>query len=117
MRGCDPQWLRNNYRFAYFPDATFFFQVPLQTALSRILYGRPKLKFHEAGMDLNLSADPYESFALFQGKVDEIYHKMVSEYGFLTIDGNRPIPVIQQEIRKIVMERAELAAYFLDGQS
>ena len=58
VRGCDPQWVRNMYGFAVEPDITFFFQLPLETALGRILDGRPTLKYHEAGMDLGLSDDP-----------------------------------------------------------
>ena len=70
------------YSFAVQPDIAFFFQVPLKTALNRILSGRPQLKYHEAGMDLNLSDDPYESFALFQERINNEYVNMVDEFGF-----------------------------------
>jgi dTMP kinase len=113
VRGCDPQWLRTCYSFARQPDITFFFHVPLQTALDRILFGRPKLKFHEAGMDLNLADDPYESFAQFQGKIGKMYQNMVDEFGLTTIQGDRPIPVIQQEIREQVTQRLDVSLYDL----
>jgi len=51
-RGCPPRWLRNLYRFAPIPDITFYFRAPLDIAVHRILSGRPKLKYYEAGMDL-----------------------------------------------------------------
>ena len=69
VRGCDRDWLRKLYRFARKPDITFYFDVPLEVALNRILEGRPQLKYHEAGMDMNFSKDPYESFRIFQGKI------------------------------------------------
>jgi len=51
------------------PIRTFPDQKWLDVSLNRILEGRPKLKFFEAGMDLRLSADPYESFKIFQGRI------------------------------------------------
>ena len=68
VRGCDPDWLRTLYKFAHIPDFTLYFKLPLETALGRILDGRPALKWFEAGMDLGLSPDIYESFKLFQGR-------------------------------------------------
>ena len=58
VRGCSHNWVRNLYSFAVEPDITFFFKVPLETALDRILSGRPQLKYFEAGMDLGLANDP-----------------------------------------------------------
>src|SRR5687768_212058 len=69
VRGCDPAWLRNNYGFARVPDFTLYFRLPLETALGRILEGRPRLKYFEAGMDLGLSPDISESFRIFQGRI------------------------------------------------
>ncbi|MSS72395.1 MAG: thymidylate kinase, partial [Candidatus Latescibacteria bacterium] len=62
VRGCDREWVYNLYSFAVKPDITLFFKVPLNIALGRILGSRPSLKYFEAGMDLGLSQDPYESF-------------------------------------------------------
>ena len=64
VRGCDPGWLRKLYGFARIPDVTFFFRLPLDVALGRILEGRPQLKYFEAGMDLDLSPDLTESFRI-----------------------------------------------------
>ncbi len=107
-RGCSKNWVRNLYNFAVKPDITFYFQVPLETALSRILSGRPKLKYFEAGMDLNLSADITESFRLFQGKIFEQYEKIVDELGFIKIKANLSIQEQQIIIRKIVSEKIDL---------
>jgi len=66
-RGIPPTWVRKVYSFAVEPTVAFYFRVPLEESLNRILGGRPKLKFYEAGLDIGLSDDPYESFALFPG--------------------------------------------------
>src|SRR5512147_691481 len=86
VRGCDQAWLRKLYGFARIPDITFFFKLPLAVALGRILEGRPRLKFFEAGMDLDLSPDLTESFRIFQGRVLAEYVSMVDEFGFTVMD-------------------------------
>lgn len=104
VRGCDPEWVRNAYRFAVKPDLAFYFQAPLEVSLHRILSGRPELKYHEAGMDLGLSPDPAESFKLFQGLIKKQYDAMAKRYGFAVIDATRPIPVQQAEMRAVVAQ-------------
>ena len=101
-RGIDREYVRRVYRFAPKPDAAFYFRVPLDEALRRILTGRPELKFYEAGMDLGLSDDPYESFRLFQGRILEQYESMVPEFNLQVIDATLPITEQQHQVRKIV---------------
>ena len=101
-RGVDPDWVRDIYSFAYEPTIAFYFRVPLEVALDRILTGRPELKWYEAGMDLGLSEDPYESFEIFQGRILEQYDKMVDEFGLQVIDGTLPISEQQAQVRSIV---------------
>lgn len=116
VRGCDRDWIRNTYSFAVLPDITFYFDVPLETAIGRILTGRPVLKYHEAGLDLGLSADPYESFRLFQGRIKEEYGRLVDEYGLTVMDATRPIEAQQQLVRSIVSSRIDLAGFHRRGQ-
>jgi len=99
------------YSFATLPDITFFFKVPLETAISRILEGRPALKYHEAGMDLGLSSDPYESFRIFQGMIDRGYDEMAQKFGFTIIDASQPVDKQQQFVRQIVAKSIDLPAY------
>lgn len=110
-RGCNPQWVKKLYGYAAVPDITFFFSVPLETAIGRILKGRPKLKYHEAGMDLNLSLDPVESFKIFQKMIYEKYMHMIEEYGFNVIDATQDIEKQQEEIRKIVTQSIDLSRF------
>ena len=113
VRGCDREWVHKLYSFARPPDITFFFDVPLQTALGRILSGRPQLKFHEAGMDLELSTDIVESFKKFQGMIYEEYQRLKNEYGFTCIDGGLPPETQPHTMRQIVAERLDLTAHEL----
>lgn len=111
VRGCDPTWLRNTYGFARVPDFTLYFRLPLATALGRILEGRPRLKYFEAGMDLNLSPDIQDSFRIFQGRVMEQYDRLADEFGFTVIDATRNAHEQQQQIRKLIADNIDLARY------
>ncbi len=88
VRGCPPEWVRGIYNFAAMPDLVFFFKAPLEISLQRILDGRPQLKYFEAGMDLRLSSDPYESFRIFQGRILEQYLAMSADFKFLVVDAS-----------------------------
>jgi len=102
VRGCHPGWVRKIYSYALKPDLTFYFRVPVDVAVSRILVGRPKLKYYEAGMDMNLSNDPYESYRIFQGRIVEQYESIVESEGLVAIDANRGIEEQQLEVRERV---------------
>jgi dTMP kinase len=101
-RGVHPQWVRDVYGNAVQPTIAFYFQVTLEESLNRILSGRPTLKFYEAGLDLDLSDDPFESYKIFQGRVLEEYEKMVDEFGLQIIDATIPLLEQQELVREIV---------------
>jgi len=113
VRGCPPEWVRGIYNFAALPDLTFFFNAQLDVSLQRILDGRPQLKYFEAGMDLRLSSDPYESFRIFQGRILEQYLAMTTEFGFLVMDANEPVEAQQSIIRQMVAARIDLQRFSL----
>lgn len=98
-RGVDPRWVRSLYRFAPVPTVAFYFRVPLETALRRILVGRPKLKWYEAGMDLGLHSDVEQSYRAFQGRILEAYEGLLREYGLAVMDATLPIEVQQKALR------------------
>lgn len=108
VRGCPPEWVRGLYNFAALPDLTFFFKADLGVSLQRILDGRPQLKYFEAGMDLRLSADPYESFRIFQGRMLEQYLAMSTEFNFLVIDANQLVEKQQAIVRELIAQKLDL---------
>src|SRR5271169_3694166 len=101
-RGVHPEWVRAVYSFALRPDLTLYFRVPIEVSLDRLLAGRAKLKYHEAGMDVGLSSDPVESFRLFQSRVLEIYGALAEEFGLNTIEATGDIPAQQRIVRRMV---------------
>ncbi|MDE1844643.1 MAG: dTMP kinase [Thaumarchaeota archaeon] len=103
VRGCNPEWVKKVYDFAIKPDVAFYFKVPVDIAVDRILIGRPKLKYYEAGMDMNLSNDQYESYRIFQGRIIEQYDSLAESEGFTIIDGTMNIEEQQNIVRKKIM--------------
>ena len=104
VRGCDKSWVKNMYKYARKPDLTFYFRVPIETAVNRIISGRPKLKHYEAGMDLGLSKDEYESYRIFQGRIVDEYESMANDDNFVVIDGTLEIEKQQDMVRRNVLK-------------
>jgi len=100
-RGVTRRWVRNLYDFAPMPDLAYYFRVPLEVSVERILSARAQIKYYEAGMDVGLSDDIKESFRLFQGRIMDEYDAMTQEFGFTVMDGTLPIEDQQREMRAI----------------
>lgn len=101
-RNVDRQWVRELYQFAVKPTMAFYYRVPLDVSLNRILTGRNELKYYEAGMDLGLSNDPQESFRLFQQRIVGEYEAIIREFGLTVMDATLPIPDQQRRMRELV---------------
>jgi len=102
VRGLDPGWVRSLYRFAPVPSRAFYFRVPLEVALRRILSARPKLKWYEAGMDLGLHSSAAESYRIFQSRILVEYEKLVGEYGLAVMDATKAVEIQQSAMRAAI---------------
>jgi dTMP kinase len=109
VRGVNRAWLRRLYSFAVSPTLAFYFDVPLDEAMRRISIGRPELKYYEAGLDLGLTSDPYESFRRFQGLIRQEYECVVNEFGLLRMDATESLVHQQQRMRGMVRDHLEHA--------
>lgn len=101
-RGVHRDWVRDVYSMALQPTLPLYFRVPLEESLKRILVGRPELKYYEAGLDLGLASDPYESFRIFQGRILEEYERLVEEFGLAVVDATQPLVKQQDQVRALV---------------
>ena len=109
VRGMDPKWVRELYAFAVKPTIAFYFRVPLNVAMHRLISGRNGFKFYEAGMDLGLSEDPEDSFRMFQGRIIDEYEKMVPEFDITVVDATQPIESQQTQMRQVVRSKLSQA--------
>ncbi|MGZ4127837.1 MAG: dTMP kinase [Actinomycetota bacterium] len=102
VRGMSKDWLRRLYSFAVKPTLAFYYDVPLDEAVSRIMEGRPALKFYEAGLDLDLSDDPEESFRIYQGMIRAEYELLVKEFDLIRMDATKTLVTQQKRMRELV---------------
>lgn len=107
VRGCEREWVRRVYQFAPRPDRVFYFNVPIDVSVSRLLSGRAKLKEYEAGMDLGLAPDLVSSFRVFQSRILDEYAKISVEYGLTQIDATQSIGEQQQIVRGFIDQTLE----------
>ena len=107
-RGCDREWVRDLYSFAVRPDLALYFRVPIDVSVDRLMARRVKLKFYEAGMDLGWSANPLESFRLFQGKVLDEYDQLVQEFGMEVVDARGSITEQQRLVRSVITQHLNM---------
>ncbi len=101
-RGMGSRWLRRLYSFAPEPTLAFYFDVPLDEAIRRIEAGRAAVKYYEAGMDLGLSENPFESFRLFQEMIQNEYDSIVDDFGLYRIDAAESLVQQQRRMRRAV---------------
>jgi dTMP kinase len=106
-RGVDRDWVRDLYSFAVRPDLAVYFRVTIDVSLDRLLARRVKLKFYEAGMDMGWSANPTDSFRIFQSKVLEEYDRMVPEHDLSVVDATGSITDQQRGFRQLVSKNLE----------
>ena len=90
------------------PDLSLYFRVPIEVSVERLMARRVKLKFYEAGMDLGWSANPLESFRLFQGKVLDEYDQLVKEFGMEVVDARGSITDQQQLVRSVITQHLQV---------
>jgi dTMP kinase len=112
VRGADPRWIRGVFGFALVPDLTLYLKIDADTLVPRILRTRG-IDYWEAGMDMHLGTDLFESFRKYQWRLIREYNKMSREFGFVTFDATLTVEEIQARIRRrvqaILDERRVLA--------
>lgn len=106
-RGLPADWVRTLYSFAQPPHLTFYFRVTGEIALSRILTSR-KPKYYEAGMDLGLHEDLYESFRRFHARVTDAYDGIARRDHLVTVRADLPVGeqkvIVRRAVEKLLKE-------------
>jgi dTMP kinase len=106
VRGADPAWIRNVFGFALVPDMTLYLRIDADALLPRILQSR-RIDFWEAGMDMHLGTDLYESARRYQWRLIREYNRLARQYGFLSIDATLTPEEIQAKMRRRVQALLE----------
>jgi dTMP kinase len=87
VRGLDPAWIRDVYRFAPKPHAIFYLKVDLEHLTPRVLSSRG-FDYWESGMDFQEETDIYQSFLRYQRRMLEVFDTLAGEYDMQVVDAN-----------------------------
>jgi dTMP kinase len=112
-RGVPLEMIEKTYSFAREPDLTIYFDISVDTSYDRIAKGRGALKHYEAGMDMNWSSDPFESYRIFQSKVSEIYAQLVKKGRITRLDATGTVPEVQKRTRIMFENYIDLSNIFV----
>ncbi len=99
VRGIEPAWVRNVYRFALVPDAIFYLRIGVDELIPRVVFSTG-FDYWESGMDLHPSEDMYESFRKYQTALLAQFENLVEEYQFKVIDATQDIPEVFVALRE-----------------
>jgi len=99
VRGADREWERSLYGIALVPDLVIYLRVSPAQLVERNFRKNATLDYWEAGMDLGLSRDIFDSFMRYQRLIQKEFAGMQEEYGFCVVNGNRSVRAVAGEIR------------------
>lgn len=102
VRGADRDWIRSLYEIALVPDLVIYLRVSPAQLVERNFRKNATLDYWEAGMDLGLSQDIFDSFIRYQRLIQKEFSLMHQEYGFQLVNGNRSIRSASREIIEYV---------------
>jgi len=98
VRGADSEWARKVYGFALKPDIIFYLKANIDNLVKRVLRGRG-FDYWESGMDVRFADNLYDSFVKYQNQLTRQFNRMSKEFGFVTIDANRSIQEIFEDLK------------------
>ena len=100
IRGGSPEWIRGVFGFAIVPDIVLYLRTDVASLVPRVI-GASGMDYWEAGMDMHLGDDLYDSFCVYQQRLLEGYDAMAKEFKFEVIDTvGRGIEAIQADLRE-----------------
>jgi dTMP kinase len=108
VRGADRDWVRSLYGIALVPDLVIYLRVSPAQLVERNLHKNASLDYWEAGMDLGLSRDIFDSFMRYQKLIQKEFALMQREYGFHLVSGNRSIRSVAREMTTKVEQLLEI---------
>lgn len=100
VRGLDRDYLHGIYALALRPALTFWLNVSPEAAFEREFKKAHAISYWEAGRDMALSNDLYQSFVRYQGMVKREFEYLARRHSFLELDGEASIPEVNLKLRR-----------------
>ena len=103
IRGIDKAWARALYGIALKPDLILYMKASVDRLVTRLIHGRG-LNYWEAGMDMHLADNLYDSFISYQELILKEFDELSHEYNFVTVDANRKSNAIFEDLKEPIMQ-------------
>jgi len=103
VRGAKAEWVRDLYGFAPKPHLVLYLKADVPTVIRRTIPTGTIDPF-EAGMDIGLGDDLYDSFKQYQTMLIAEYDRLAQEFGFHTVDARLEMETIQERLQRIVSD-------------
>ena len=101
VREPDTTWIRNLFSFALVPDLTLYLKIDIESLIPRVIESGG-MNYWEAGMDLHMGQDLFDSFVNYQSRLIVEYDKLAKEFDFETVDARKSVDEMQDKIREKV---------------
>ena len=101
VRQADTKWIRDLFSFALVPDLVLYMNIDIESLIPRAIEGGG-MNYWEAGMDMHMGQDLFDSFVNYQSALIAEYGKLAKEFGFESIDATKSVEEIQEDIREKV---------------
>jgi len=125
IRGADPEWINEIYKYVPEPDYIFYFRINPIISLSRVLKRSKELsisdifdinevlKFYESGQDLSFHENKLVNFYFFQKKMTELYDTIFKEYKdkVCVLDASKDILSVYGDIIKFLRNEKVLTGF------
>jgi dTMP kinase len=103
IRGINRSWSKDLYGIALKPDLVLYMKASIPSLVTRLIHGRG-LNYWEAGMDLHIADNFYDSFVQYQSMILEQFDIMAEEYNFVTINADQTPNEIFEDLKKPILE-------------
>lgn len=101
VRGSDPDWIADAYRFAPIPDAVIYLDISVESLVPRVL-AAGGFDHWESGLDFQEERDVYRAFVTYQRRLLRVFDDLSDRHGFVRIDANRELDVVFPDILQAV---------------
>ena len=103
LRGINRTWSKELYGIALKPDLILYMKASVPSLVTRLIHGRG-LNYWEAGMDLHIADNFYDSFVQYQSMILEQFDILAEEYNFMTVNADQNPNEIFEDLKKPILE-------------
>jgi dTMP kinase len=100
VRGLHRDYLEGIYQKALHPDLTFWLDLRPEIAFGRLFRKSQAISYWEAGRDMSLSGDLYQSFIRYQTMIRKEFDDLARRHGFEKLNGEDTVAKTNGELRK-----------------